>query len=75
MDDLNYTGEISEEVQDGVWFTTTKGRVLQYTMPDNETPVTLQEAISKCQNLKARIWDVNPLQGLAFHHIKQDVFY
>ena len=59
LDNLNYAGLISLEVQEGMWHATTQGEVLQYTTPNRWTPVTLQTAGKTCKDMGARIWDAN----------------
>ena len=75
MESLEYRGVISQEAMEGLWYPTTSGEVLQYATPDRDTPVTLEKAVNTCTELGARIWDVNPQQGLEFHNIKPDQFY
>ena len=70
LENLNYKGNISSVAQQNIWHATTKGEMLEYATPSADTPVTLAEAITKCRELDARIWDRIPEQGLGFEKIK-----
>ena len=67
---LNYSGDISTAVQDGEWYATPKGEMLEYTIPSKEDPVKWGTAVKSCTDKQARIWDQNPQLGLGFDHIR-----
>ena len=55
LENLNYVGDISSEAQEDIWYATTTGEVVEYATPDEDPPVTLTQAVTKCRDLNARI--------------------
>ena len=53
LENLNYVGIISSEAQGDTWYATTKGELLEYATPNKNIPVKLEEAVTKCRELKA----------------------
>ena len=51
---LNYIGNISKQAQEGEWYATTQGEMLQYTTPSRETQVKWREAVQLCIEKKAK---------------------
>ena len=72
---LNYIENISRAAQDGEWYATTQGEMLEYTTPSKETPVKWRDAVQLCIQKRAKIWDEHPQQGLGFDQIKHGEEY
>ena len=72
---LNYIRDISTAAQDGDWYATTKGEMLEYTTPSKEIAVRWKEAVQLCIEKRAKIWDKNPQQGLGFDQLKHGEEY
>ena len=75
LSDLTNTGDINTDVQEGQWYVTTEGEMMQYAMPDKDKPVKLIEAVKLCKDRNSKLWDEKPQRGTGFSNIKRNEDY
>ena len=75
LSNLAYTGNISIEAQEGKWYATTKGEMMQYATPSRDKPVKLIEAVKLCKDKDANLWDKKPQRGTGFSNIRHNKNY
>ena len=71
----DYGGEINTEAQEGKWFPTNKGDMMQYSMPKKDKPVALKEAVKLCASDNSKLWGEKPQIASGFSNIKQNENY
>ena len=75
LNNLNYGGEIDTGAQDGEWFATTKGEMLQYSTPKRNEPVKLEEAVKLCTTADSKLWDEKPQLASGLSNIRPNENY
>ena len=75
LSDLTYTGNISTTAEEGIWYPTTQGEMMQYATPSRNRPVKLEEAVKLCKDQGGHLWDESPQLGVGFSNIKYNENY
>ena len=75
LNSLTYSGQIELTAQEGGWFPTTTGEMMQYNTPRRSEPVELSEAVTICTEMDSKLWDENPQLALGFSNIEPNANY
>ena len=75
LNSLTYSGQIELIAQEGGWFPTTTGEMMQYNTPRRSEPVELSEAVTICTEMDSKLWDENPQLALGFSNIEPNANY